>query len=61
MNLYIKNYVCPKCHRPVTWIPAKIDGKQHYLLEWNCQYCGEMIIDFRPLKEFLIKKDIDKF
>ena len=55
-------YICPKCRRPVSWIGPIYTTQQDepiYALEWNCRYCGEMIIDFVPMVEYG-RKELEK-
>ena len=40
-------FVCPKCHRPVTWEDCMFsDGSVIQAPNWTCKYCSTEVLEF---------------
>ena len=38
-------FVCPKCHRPVTWTEVKFtNGLSMTCMDWECKHCGADVL-----------------
>lgn len=51
-------FVCPKCHRPVTWTEVKFtNGSSMTFMDWECKHCGSDVLQLSASRRGYIAEE----